>query len=311
MSTPNLDTASILNDIVINLNKSKQAADIVSAASEFALGYPKEVRDLYLCLGFNKVNSLYEDNTSIDLIIGKGFARRSSNQVYSTAFEYPIYSELPGYTPEMNINIQTELGNTKFRDVYAFGNITFDGQSSPVVKLTTFDTVPLLMVRDVSETDIVSMIEQGIVSFPTVASNSVELLRFIVSIDDYTGIPGDARNNLKIITLDTRRLMGWFGFAEEKLAVNMIPSVVLYKNEIDSILESYSDIVNDIVANWLNLEWDGGFVNYWVNLYPSIVLPTNLYNYIQTNFIGYEQLPSLEATNFYLLEESDDIAVEI
>jgi hypothetical protein len=272
---PDPSTAIILDNIVAQLNNITKCEDISLAISEFAMGYPTAVRNLDICFGFNQILNGYS------ITISNGTYR------FDTAVhELSIISELVD-------NIDEKLGSIKLSNVYVCGNIRayIDINDNNLLKFdvglfrggTGIETEPdpdeiLFIGRDIDEDTIVNMVlDDTIVVVPK--TDYLELYRFILSVNRYN--VEDARfNDYKIIMIDMRKPRGWGGYAEEALAINMIPALLEQKDNIKTILTDNVEVaIKNMVDIWMKMAWSGGFDAYW-----NGNLPPNLDTYIQENF---------------------------
>lgn len=298
---PNPDTAYIIDDIITQLNVVKTMQDNLLALSEFAIGFALSQRDIDICLGFNIVTPLEQANISNDLVFGQGLYKTNNTiDVFppktEVNVENPYKISIVGnsltaensnavdyYVTEYGVdNVLSEIGNIKLQDTYLFGAIYFDTTSivTKILKGTTGDYVKLF--RDLSEDEISLFVTSNfntLYSAPGVLPNgSIEIFRFIISIDYYGGLLTDKNNRYKIIPIDIRKNRNWSGLAEEYISSILIPSILIYKNDFNESLAISEAKVNLLVNKWIGLSWVGGFDKFWDG--SVYTLPDGLHDYI-------------------------------
>jgi hypothetical protein len=282
---PDPNTAIILDNIVTQLNNIKRIEDVSLAVCEFAMGFATSARTWDLSFGLSSIETNKEANLDYDVVLGKGVVTYISSEIImnGTNGEYPL-------------NIQALLTDiAPLQNTYAFGSIylKYNSGAEIDVSLYPYGTHPLLMFRDIDQNTVMDMIMDDKIG-SAAPSGTLELFRFIVDIEDYTHGVGSVLNKLRIILIDKRKIRGWAGFAEENMAVNLIPTLLERKDNIYTSIDTSSggnsleDVIKNLVATWMDMDWEGGFNAFW---YDSINNPTSLYilpdalkTYIDANF---------------------------
>jgi hypothetical protein len=316
---PDPNTAIIFDKIITQLENIKNSQDILTSIAEFAMGFPLENRQLDVCFGFNKVSPIMLENFNKDMVIGQGIYRIDGEDVQIFSPEsIPIYnyfrylsegnhSEAVKYFSNLNespIDIKSKIAEAFYgeplQNVYLFGSLYFnhllpeeEQMGVELIRGGLSDTGrPLVLIRDMDENLMVDLVKNNKIS--GTSSEGLELFKFIVSIDYFTGASQDScLNKFKIITIDLRKSRGWAGFSEENLAVNLTPALIAYKNNIINSISSLNDVfsieilVKNIIESWINLSWFGGFQNFWNDPSSNYILPSKLHDYIETNFPGF------------------------
>lgn len=288
--TPDPNTANLFDILIKQADNIRCATDISLSVAEFAVGFPTQNRDFDVCFGFNLKSSADTENINKDIVIGQGVYRLNGDEDFLNFQDSETLFDVKTLMTTLPPISDTYLfGVVYLRCVKATGNLSFG------FELTKPNgVVPLSMLRDISESDIVNWVKNNTVDITLAVEAGIsktELYKFVVSIDNYTGVTNSKIDRLKVIVVDQRKPRGWAGFAQEDMSL-MIPYVLRYKDNIGSL--TIDAELKIVINSWLDLNWARSFVDFWNNAYPTYVLPQTLYNYIISNFEGYDDLKSID-----------------
>jgi hypothetical protein len=267
--------------------------DTSLAIEEYGLGAPLEERDLDLCYGLATVETRSAINANAELIIGAGLARYLNDEVPNK-----IHTSSP---PEQAFNPTSLLGSTVIQNAYAFGGVFLRAWKN--MGVSSFDVQvevlrgsgggnPLLMFKDVSQSEAISWISQNIIGQTTVPAppgwateyKTVEIIKFLIDID-YFDANNSSKNRINVIPVDKRKPRGALGFAEEALGAFLVPALIQSAPINQEQYNQVNESIKVMVDQWVQLDsWEPNFLSYWQT---SIVeMPSRLREYLETE-LGY------------------------
>lgn len=315
MSQKHIVQANIFNNILLQYDKFKSSIDYFFALQEFSLGQPSQDRIgnvLDLCWGYAYINPTSLNQSSLaqpqanfqykqeaivlasnEIVIGQGITR-TTNQ-YVTKRLNDVQTFFTGLNPS---NILSVSYPYKLRNVYAFGSIYLKPSTpsqlsinpSPTLEFSLLrgelgaQSTPLFIYKDISLNEVTDMIYNDIIKAaekPTALS--VELARVIIDIDYYD--PNDnTKKFIKFYYIDTRKPRGWGGYAEEILAKNLVPNIIVTYDESLEFDNIFLQNIDKLIMSWVNLSsWDNSsnFIDFWRLPENFVLLPQRLKSYLQ------------------------------
>ena len=293
MSSPNPYTAYVFDSVVRSLDRLNAMRETALALEEYGLGAPLAERDLDLCYGLAAVDTRSASNATAELVVGTGLARYLNDAVPDQ-----VHTGIP---PEQPFNPTSLLGSLVVQDAYAFGGVFLRAWTS--VGVPAFDVQvelvrgagggnPLLMLRDISQSEVLDWLEEGLAGETTVPAapggstnyRTLEIMRFLIDITYFDG-NDSAKNRLTVIPVDQRRVRGALGFAEEALGALLVPALVRAESATQEQYTQANAAVKEMIDQWVQLDsWQPNFLQYWQT---SIVpMPDRLREYLEDE-LGY------------------------
>lgn len=302
LTTPNPNMAYSLNNIIVQYNAIINAADIMVATEEFALGAPNAVRPLDIAFGYNPGNSqkstndfeislglvrLQYPNNNVLQVINNTTGQSNNSLLLSNIIVNDIYNSYNNNS--ININIQ---------NMYCYGSVYISrisdglGGYTVTTHITTAkngdmdvspNNLPMLLTKDYNINDMLNIVkneEKLTGTYSTSWNNPIEIIRWVIDITQITNDINSPINNYKTYFIDMRKIRGWGGWAEENMAINLLSPIIYYNNGYSNNISIIQQSVQDLIANWISLNWMPDFVTYWNN----IKLPYELSIYIKNNF---------------------------
>ena len=276
--SPNKLSADILNNAVKALNILQRSLDLSMSMKENAIGASIESRNVNLGFGLSAIQSNKSSNLDKILVLGKGL----SKSIYNN------YSYIPITNTETGLKI-TDLFTPSdvYSDCYIFGSIylstTISGEqvyASLAYPVSGSSSVPFVMSRDLAIEDAVDYYNYS--TFLTTnalydVASSIEILKFILSVDYFDGSLQSAR--VKLYLIDNRKIRTALSFTDENLSFSFIDSIFVNDTQTTRIYNKSKTNIKNIISNWINLSsWDPSFVEYWNN--PANVMPEELKTFI-------------------------------
>jgi hypothetical protein len=293
MSSPNPNTALLFNSVIRNLDTLKTTTDIALAIEEYGLGSPLETRSLDVCYGLATVEHRSAANANYPLIIGTGMLRYLSDQTPDKILTASPY--------EQPLDPTELLGSITVQDAYAFGSVflrAWTNGSTPVYDIQA-ELVrgagagnPLLMLRDISQDEALDLFFNSSLGETTIPSapsgiteyKTLEIFKFLIDIT-YFDSDNSAKNRLSVIPLDNRRVRGALGFAEEALAVNLVPALIRGHSAAEEQYNRANAVVKEMIDQWVQLDsWQPNFLQFWQS--SPVAMPSRLRDYLETE-LGY------------------------
>jgi hypothetical protein len=293
MPSPNPYTAYILDSVVRGLDRLNTMTETALALEEYGLGAPLAERDIDLCYGLAAVDTRSASNATAELVIGTGLARYLSDAVPDR-----VHTGIP---PEQAFNPTDLLGSLVVQDAYAFGSVFLRAWTS--LGVPAFDVQveivrgggggnPLLMLRDVSQSEVLDWLAEGLIGEATVPATpggstnyrTLEIMRFMINITYFDG-SDSSKNRITVIPVDQRRVRGALGFAEESLGALLIPALVRSESATQEQYAQANAAVKEMIDQWVQLDsWQPNFLQYWQT--SVVPMPTRLRQYLEEE-LGY------------------------
>ena len=275
----NYASATIMNNLVLALDKTQTTVDKALASQEYALSTNTFERNLQLLYGLSAIKSQNYNFVLDVLSFGKGLVKTSLS---NTNVEVPGGNE-QGYT------VQQILGNLDtISDGYVFGKIflTSDSVSGEQIIFSLARPIndpngsPLIISKDIDlETaeEIIKTTQE--LSFTTNKTYELEIYKFIADISYYDQTIKNSRVFFKLI--DERLPRGYFGYTEENISKIVISSIIRNYALISEQYNTQKNLTKEIISNWVgNSSWDPDFVTYWQN--SGVLLPSRLLSYLSS-----------------------------
>ena len=293
MTAPNPNTAVLLDMLVRKSQQVSLANNAMLAVEEFSLGEPLNSRPLDLCFGCGPIPISQKADLSSLLVLSKGICRVSGvdvNSVTQTNVLTPVIAQ-----GSVNLLAALPTGES-LDDVYAWGSV-FLTVATPLPSPLVAPTLQTLLVRggvsntgaglftlrDFDVTTAASWLLSGAVPAcaPPVGVTSLEIIRFVLSIDHY--LSTSTTNQVSAAIVDVRNPRGWGGFCEEDMATYLIPALVQQTGQVATDTASVASIVYKLVAAWIGLpSWNPSFQGYWQS--AATPMPTTLRAYVANTF---------------------------
>ena len=282
---PSQSTAETFDALIKELDLIAPTSDTMLSIEEFALGMPLATRPLDVCWGFAPIDAEIVADSASDLIVGKGLCRRDG------LFQPPVVTETGFKFTDSSI-----LGTAPLSNVYAFGSAFLHSGTAgvtPTIEIVLCKggaSTPLLLCQQIDLNSAKELHAQNRVTAAIAPSGgyALELFKFVVDITTYS-YTAPWTNDFQVYPLDTRKIRGFGGFADENMATSMVPTIITAQANISTSLIAAQNAVKTLVSDWVLLtSWTPDFVSYWRTNYTS--LPSRLKDYLQSE-IGIVILP--------------------
>ena len=281
MSAPLPITAQSLNAIIQYADLLNDYQDAAMANAEMALGAPLETRALDLCIGFAPAGPLLIANALQDITVGPGLARRGG-------------ALLSGVMTETGLAVRSLLGSYSLANCYAFGSV-FLSSDNPNVSVAPYTQVvmagpssyPFLISNNIDMDTAKTMFEMDRIPMPVAPTSpsgvvTMEIFRFVVNIVFFD--PSNPQNDLVTIeAIDLRKMRGFGGFADEAMAVALVPAAISDQRNSAKYVQLINKEISNIVKAWVfTSSWNPNFIQYWQAHLD--LMPARLRSYLFTEF---------------------------
>ena len=293
MSSPNPNTALLFDSVIRNLDTLKTTTNIALAIEEYGIGSSLESRSLDVCYGLAAVEHRTAANANFPLVIGTGMLRYLNDETPDRILTSSPY--------EQPIDPTELLGSIAVQDCYAFGSVflrAWLNSGAPVYDIQA-ELVrgagggnPLLMLRDISQDEALDLFYNASLGDSTIPSapsgiteyKTLEIFRFLIDIT-YFDSEDSLKNRFSVVPLDARRPRGALGFAEETLAVNLVPALIRGSSAAQDRYNRANTVVKEMIDQWVQLDsWQPNFLQFWQS--SPVEMPSRLRDYLETE-LGY------------------------
>jgi hypothetical protein len=289
MSSPHVNTATVLDSMIRGRDLIYGSVDRSYALEEFAMGVNLTVRDLDICWGYSYIEPELSANYDKEMTVSIGVTRQSGD-----------LNNVPTNEEGLSLSALLDDGGAEaLQNVYAFGSVFLQANTAPAVPSvvplllrggTTGEGTRLLMSRDLTVAEALDALKNG--DIPPVtppAGTTLEIYRFLLDITYFDSM-NSYKNRINTYVIDVRKPRGWGGYAEENMGSVLIPSSIANYNNVNSSVEDAEDAVKEIVQTWVELpSWEPDFLHFWQKS-GSNIMPERLERYLD-EILGIVLLP--------------------
>lgn len=276
-SSPNYNSAVILNNLVKAYDISNTAIAKSNNIKNFALSYNDDLDVLKLNYGLKNISPVSFSNIEDILILGKGLIQKTSfyetPDIIENLFGFSIYDIYNGTESLSNCYLLGAVYLT-------FDNETvdFDFQFAKPINQSEI----LIFHKDTKLENVKNiLLFSNEIEFTSQSENSILLYKFILDIESFQN---ERRLDRYFFYLyDLRMPEGLFGLTEETLYSVMIVDLLRASDRIENAVNAELIYIKDIINKWISLDsWEPSFTGYWqVSENP---MPEELKSFINFNF---------------------------
>ena len=279
------------SNLVTAINTVNGSQGVMSNLQEFALGgyITTPNTQKVLAFGYDILNI----GTGTVINIGPGFVREGNQfSNTSTAANYTLLANLYAYSSGELAKYYPNNSSETVQGVYLMGSIylvmsepTIGPPATPVSAeiIITF-TEPLVNIANDSIDVLNSKLLNGLTppgTSPSLSSGqtAVELYRFLINLNSYTRTGGNDIIVGDTTIYDVRRNQCYPGFAEENMAVNLLPAIIKAKALTDVSQNNLNSQLLLAIQHWAKSYTN--FQSYWTG---NPLMPPALKAYILAKF---------------------------